>query len=116
VLQRWLQYTKELRSEKRFRWYTIPSLAEFLNARGNVDWSLSRADKKLLLEASHPKSLAHFTWVFPESKYSNLKVVQGSATIQQEGNLWLVTAKDCKHLAVELDGEVSKGGKETKKN
>jgi hypothetical protein len=43
-------------------------------------------------------------------------VVQGSATIQQEGNLWLVTAKDCKHLAVELDGEVSKGGKETNKN
>jgi Polysaccharide deacetylase len=116
ALQKWLQHTRELSAEKRFRWYTMTSLAEFLNTRKNVQWTLGRSEKKFLLEASHPKSLVHQTWIFPDSQYRNLKVVQGSATIQQKDNLWLVTANDCKHLAVELDANVLEGGSETRKN
>lgn len=116
ALQHWLQHTRELLDEKRFRWYTMTSLAEFLNSREKVEWSLTHSEKKLLLEASHPQSLAHQTWIFPDSQYGNLKVVQGKATIQRNGHLWLVTANDCKHLAVEMDGNVSKGGSETKEN
>jgi hypothetical protein len=38
--------------------------------------------------------------------------VQGSASIEHQDGLWLVSAKDCKHLAVELNDEVVKGGNE----
>jgi hypothetical protein len=113
ALQRWLQYTSRARNEKRFRWYTMTSLAEFLNARRNIDWSVSQSGKnEVLLEASHSKTLAHQTWVFPDSRYGNPKVVQGSASIEHQDGLWLVSAKDCKHLAVELNDEAVKGGNE----
>ena len=82
----------------------MTGLADFLNSRTEVNWTLGRVENKLMLQASHPKTLEHQTWIFPKSQYRNLQVVQGSATIQNRDDLWLVTAKDCKHLAVELDG------------
>lgn len=114
VLQDWLRHTRELSEEKRFRWYTMTSLAEFLNTRKDVQWSLGHSEKKFLLEANHPQSLDHETWVFPDSQYRNLKVVQGSATLQHQGNLWLITAKDCKRLAVEMDANLAEGEQQTK--
>ena len=39
-------------------------------------------------------------------QYRNLRVVQGNATVQGEGNFWLVAANDCKHLAIEMEGEM----------
>jgi len=104
ALQNWMAHTQELISEKRFHWYTMEGLADFLNMRRNVTWTLASAGNKLMLQASHPKTLEHQTWMLPKSQYRNLHIVQGTATIQDKDNLWLVTAKDCKHLAVELDG------------
>lgn len=104
ALQSWMQHSHELASQGRFRWYTMTGLAEFLNSRNEVNWTLGRVENKLMLQASHPKTLEHQTWIFPKSQYRNLHVVQGNATIQNRDDLWLVTAKDCKHLAVELDG------------
>ena len=106
ALQQWLQHTRELSDHREFRWYTMTGLATFLNTRRQVQWSLGRSENKLLLQASHPHSLDHQTWLFPKSQYRNLRVVQGNAAVQGEGNFWLVAANDCKHLAIEMEGEM----------
>jgi hypothetical protein len=104
VLQDWLQHTRELAGENRFRWYTMSGLADFLNTRKDVDWTFSRSGGKFLLQANHPKTLEHQTWILPKSQYRNLHVVQGKASIEERDGSWLVTAKDCRHLAIEVEG------------
>ncbi len=106
VLQNWLQHAQELASEGRFRWYTMTGLANFLNSRRDVKWLLGRSGSKLLLQASHPKSLAHQSWIFPKSEYRSLHVVQGSAAVEDEGDIWLVAARDCTHLTIEMEGHI----------
>lgn len=103
ALQEWLHHTQQLSDQKDFRWYTMTALATFLNQRRQVQWTLGRSENKLLLQATHPQSLNHQTWIFPKSQYRNLHVVQGSATIQDKGCFWLVAANDCQHLAVEME-------------
>ena len=107
VLQKWLQHAQELSGEGRFRWYTMTDLANFLNSRRQVKWSLTRSGSKLLLEASHPKNLVHESWIFPKSEYLGLRVVQGRASVKDEGDIWLVTAKDGKYFEIEMEEHIA---------
>lgn len=78
TLRTWLDHASVLQTEGRFRWYTMTELAEFLNQRDSVRWTVLRTSPPLrtskgssggvILHASHPKTLAHQTWVFPPSR------------------------------------------------
>ncbi|HET6845100.1 MAG TPA: polysaccharide deacetylase family protein [Candidatus Angelobacter sp.] len=102
ALQEWLRHTASLSQEKQFRWYTMSGLADFLNTRSQAHWSLTRSGGTVLLQASHPKTLAHLTWMLPKSLYRKPAVVQGKAVVSTSGDLWIVTAGDCASLAVEF--------------
>jgi hypothetical protein len=102
ALQEWLRHTAILSQENQFRWYTMSGLADFLNTRSQVHWSLTRSGGTVLLQASHPKTLAHLTWMLSKSLYRKPAVVQGKAVVSTSGDLWIVTAGDCASLAVEF--------------
>lgn len=111
TLRTWLDYADALQTEGRFRWYTMTELAGFLNQRDSVRWTLMRASAgtsagtsfdKVTLRASHPKTLAHQTWAFPEEYYSDARVVGGKATIRVQDGTVFVAAGDGRELSVEL--------------
>jgi hypothetical protein len=100
VIQKWLEKTAALRGAGRFRWYTMVQVAEFLNTRKQVNWKLSEDNGQAVLTASHPQTLARQAWLFPAAKFNQPSVIQGSASVRQEGNSWLVIAGEGKYLEV----------------
>lgn len=103
TLRTWLDYADAQERKGRFNWYTMTSLAGFLNQRESVEWTLVQTgQKKVILRATHPKSLAHQSWVFPQERYADARVLQGQATIRMEDGLILIAAGEGRSLAVEL--------------
>lgn len=101
-LQAWLRHAQQLSAEQRFRWYTMTQVANFLNARQEVTWSIADRGANSQLSASHPRTLAHQAWMFSDKKYGEPRVVAGSADIRDRDGYWIVAAKNGKHLKVEL--------------
>jgi hypothetical protein len=101
IIRQWLEKTKALQGEGRFRWYTMSSLANFLNTRKKVSWKISYQGGKANLEASHPESLEHETWRLPVSKFAEPKVVEGDAKIEKNDDSWLIVAGKDKKLRIE---------------
>jgi len=103
TLRTWLDNAQALEKEGRFRWYTMTDLAAFLNQREAVRWTVSReGTDKVLLKASHPKSIAHQTWVFPSDSYRDPHVLEGRVTTRVEDGMLYVTAAEGRKLTVEL--------------
>ncbi len=106
TIRTWLDNADALQAEGRFRWYTMTDLAGFLNQREAVQWTLSRnAEGKVTLRASHPKTLAHQTWIFPQEHYSDARVVKGNATVRIQDGMVLIDAVDGHELTVDLGAQ-----------
>jgi hypothetical protein len=104
ALQAWFQRTAELRGNGRFRWYTMANLADFLNTRKQVTWALDRESARtLVLEAEHPETLLHQTWMLSRTKYQQPKLLSGAAVIREADDLWMITASDCKALKISME-------------
>lgn len=95
--------TTSLANQGKFRWYTMTSLANFLNTRRAVHWTIKTDNDNISLDASHPKTLDHQTWVFPKSHYSNLRVTRGKADIRAVDDEWFITAGDCARLQIKME-------------
>ena len=102
TLQTWFDHTRQLAGEGRFRWYTMKQVANFLNDRQEVTWSIQHRGGDSVLSASHPRTLERQAWMFPDSTYSKPRVTKGSADIRDQDGYWIVAAKDCKHLDVSV--------------
>jgi hypothetical protein len=104
ALSSWFSHTADLARAGRFRWYTMTQLADFLNARKEVDWDVVPAsDNTVLLEAADVHGLSHFTWIFPASRYSKPNVLKGSAEVRAQDGLWLITAVDSHDLKISME-------------
>jgi hypothetical protein len=104
-LEAFLQHARELKNNGNFRWYTMTTLAEFLNRREQVEWNViaPKADSNgatLVATIASPKSLEHVTWILPRSLYRDPKIETGSATIRNDGENWLIIANNCRRLEV----------------
>jgi hypothetical protein len=97
----WLQKTMQLKAQGRFRWYTMAQMANFLNSRKKVVWTLNERDGLASLEAADPQTLAHQAWTFPSNKFGKPTVVRGAATVHQDGARWIVVAGEGNRLTVE---------------
>jgi hypothetical protein len=103
TLTTWLDNAGALEKLGQFRWYTMTDLAEFLNQRDQVRWNvLDTGQEKIRLTASHPKTLNHQTWMFPQAYYRDPQVLAGKATVRAQDNNIFITAGDCKRLEVAL--------------
>jgi hypothetical protein len=101
VVDQWMERTGQLRSEGRFRWYTMTQLANFLNSRKQVVWSTSQDGEQVTIKATHPRSLEHDTWRLPVASFSEPVVVQGSAQVVRNDDAWMVIAREGKELQFE---------------
>jgi peptidoglycan/xylan/chitin deacetylase (PgdA/CDA1 family) len=104
AVQAWMQRTSMLQRDGNFRWYTMTNIANFMNTRKETNWSISEMpNRAVILEATHPKSLAHQTWVLSKTLYSQPRVIRGAADVRSADDSWWVTAKDCKLLRVQFN-------------
>lgn len=101
ALLSWLSKTAELQQRGVFRWYTMSGLADFLNARQQVEWRAgrSRDRKTLLITATHSRSLAHQTWFLPREMYERPQILAGNARIVKQPDRWIIIAGDGSRLA-----------------
>jgi hypothetical protein len=98
IVSRWMEQTARLKSEGRFRWYTMSSLANFLNARKQVKWKVSENAGVIKIEAIHPQNLEHETWRLPANSFAEPKILQGSATVIRDNDAWRIVAGKGKEL------------------
>ncbi|MGO9124358.1 MAG: polysaccharide deacetylase family protein [Terriglobales bacterium] len=101
VVDQWMEQTGRLRTEGRFRWYTMTELASFLNSRKQVAWSTSQDGERVTIRATHPLNLEHDTWRLPSVSFSQPVVVQGSAQVVRDTDAWMVIAREGKELQFE---------------
>lgn len=92
VVHNWLEITAQLKEQGIFRWYTMAQVANFLNLRKRVQWTLTERDGLASLKATDSQSLAHQTWSFPADTFSRPAVIRGNVTVLQDGASWLVDA------------------------
>jgi Polysaccharide deacetylase len=92
IVDQWMNRTAQLKSQGRFRWYTMSGLADFLNERKQVTWTSSVSGGTLTIEASHPSSLAHMTWRFPAARFAQPSITAGTAQVSKDEDDWTVVA------------------------
>lgn len=92
VIFKWLQHTQQLLNQKRFKWYTMTRVADFLTRRELTVWHILSRDNEQIIEASNPVSLEHLSWELPVARYSRPKIEKGTAVIMKQHNFWQVTA------------------------
>jgi hypothetical protein len=78
-------------------------VAEFLNSRQEVKWSMRSIGPKVVLSATHPKTLSDQAFMIPDTLYSEPRVKQGAADIRDQDGYWIVAAKDSKVLKLEFE-------------
>jgi peptidoglycan/xylan/chitin deacetylase (PgdA/CDA1 family) len=103
ALRQFLTHTDQLAAEHRFRWYTMSELADFMNARKKVDWSLlNKSAGIVVLKVNSPDKLNGDTWIFPKTQYDKPKVRHGKVQVGSDQDNWLLTAGDSNEVTVEL--------------
>jgi hypothetical protein len=103
LVNRWVEQTGRLRTEGRFRWYTMTELANFLNSRKQVKWKMSEGGGRITVEATHPQTLDHETWRIAANKFAEPKIVLGSAKVIRSDDAWMIIAGDGKDLRFETE-------------
>jgi hypothetical protein len=103
LVDQWMKQTARLKSAGRFRWYTMTELANFLNSRKQVKWKVSDNGGLITVEATHPQTLDHETWRIPASRFAQPKIVEGSAMVVRDNDVWRVIAGEGKDLRFETE-------------
>ena len=102
-LMAFLGHVRELERAGLFRFYSMPQMTTFLNARRRVRWHVGRAGNGMqVLDASTEGTLDRQTWIFPASSGGSFRVLQGKIRIHNAGDRWLLTAGDCNSIQVEF--------------
>jgi hypothetical protein len=100
---RWLETTGRMRSAGKFRWYTMAELAAFLNTRKQVEWEVSAEGRNVKLAATHAQDLEHQSWWLPATRFREVQIVHGSASIVREDGGWRVVAGSGNHLELKAE-------------
>ncbi|HTU35546.1 MAG TPA: polysaccharide deacetylase family protein [Candidatus Acidoferrum sp.] len=101
VVDRWMEKTAQLKAAGTFRWYTMPQIADFLNIRKKVQWTVREVGSSAIFEATDPMTLAHQTWRLPKSSYSEPRIISGNAQVSPGENAWFVVGGSGTRLAFE---------------
>ncbi len=94
----WMQHTRELVVGGRLRWTTMAAHTEFSNRRLAAQWHwqadsrAGAAPDALQLQAEHPHSLEHLSWLLAADRYAQPRLLEGQAEVLRDGPYWRVTA------------------------
>ena len=100
VMDGFMAEANRLARLKRFRWYTMEQLADFLTRREKAQWRIVQEGRGFTLRASNPDGLHELAWVFPASHVQSVEVRRGTATVLKQDGEWLVTAGAGRELVV----------------
>ncbi|HWY56948.1 MAG TPA: hypothetical protein VNZ03_20950 [Terriglobales bacterium] len=103
LVDRWLEQTARLKTDGRFRWYTMTELANFLNSRKQVKWKVTDNGGLITVYATHPQSLDHETWKVSASRFAQPKIVEGSARVVRANDSWMIIAGAGRDLRFEME-------------
>lgn len=99
VLNNMLNYAAN-KGNARFRWYTMPQLADFMANRRQVQWTETlRPDRSIQFTAAHPSSLQRMVWRLPKSRFQQPVIASTTATLTENTSYWLVRARDVRTLS-----------------
>jgi hypothetical protein len=98
VVKAWEDHAAELEATQRFRWYRMEDLARFMTRREQSQWSWDGRS----LHASHPDSLAGFTWRLPGAATATVRLDVGVATWRSDGADLLVVVQSGRELSLSL--------------
>jgi hypothetical protein len=107
AIEGWLQHAQNLADKNDFHWYTMTQIANFLNARQEVRWSVREKGTLSVVTASHPRSLAQQAWMIPKSEYLQPAVKEGVADVRDQDGYWIVAAKEGKSLKFQMQARQS---------
>ena len=79
----------------------MAQVANFLNLRKHVEWTLTERDGLASLKANDSQTLAHETWSLPADTFGKPIVIRGTGTVWQDGDAWIVDAGEGKQLEVQ---------------
>lgn len=84
----------------KFKWYTMPRLADFMTQRQQVVWTETiLATGATRFDVSHPTGLGEMVWMLPKNRYAKPVIVTaGGAVVANGGTVWLVKATAVKQL------------------
>jgi hypothetical protein len=84
----------------KFKWYTMPRLADFMTQRQQVTWTETiLATGATRFDVSHPTGLGEMVWMLPKKRYAKPVIVtSGGAVVANGGTVWLVKATAVKQL------------------
>lgn len=98
----WIGHTRQRVQDGALRWITMAGYTDFANDRLAVDWDVRAEDGAQWLQARHPRSLAHFAWLLPASRYDAPRVLEGQAEVTRAGDAWRVVAGPSTRLRLQL--------------
>jgi hypothetical protein len=101
VVDYWMGKTAQSEAAGVFRWYTMPQIADFLNVRKTVEWTLRESGGSATLQATDPLTLDHETWRLPKNVLAEPRVISGNARVTSDNNAWFVVAGPGRWLTVE---------------
>jgi peptidoglycan/xylan/chitin deacetylase (PgdA/CDA1 family) len=101
--RRWMTHTKEMLTHGKFRWYTMTRIAEFLDRRELVEWSVTQdRNSGVVFKSSHPENLSEQTWRFAKARYKKPILDTGEGTIQESSSDWIIVGGSGKLLTAHL--------------
>jgi hypothetical protein len=100
AFERWTEHVQALAKDDRLRVTTLSSHAAFANQRLAVSWQVRFEQGRLRLQASHPTTLAHMSWLLPAQGFEAPQMQEGSARVERVGPYWRVTADAVRQLVV----------------
>jgi peptidoglycan/xylan/chitin deacetylase (PgdA/CDA1 family) len=103
ALAAWIAQARAL--GRRFRWYTMEELAEFLDRREAASWNIASQDMGYRINAETSGSLKDLAWLVPANGYARPRVIEGRASVDCDGTNWIVNATGGTRLVVSLDYE-----------
>ena len=98
AVRAWLDKADKLQRQKRFRWYTMSGMSEFLTKRTKVQWDFKIDQDRYIFSANHPDSLNNFTWVLSADVYDKPSITEGKAVVKKRNNQWNIIAGKGKKL------------------
>jgi len=91
VLQKVLQYAKS--KGRNFRWYTMPTLADFAARRLGVQWTQVDEAGTWRFAATAAQGLGEMVWRLPKSAYQRPVLASAAmGSVSDGGSVWLVKA------------------------
>jgi Polysaccharide deacetylase len=101
VVDQWMVKTAQLKASGTFRWYTMPQIADFLNQRKTVQWTLRESGDSATLDATDTLTLDHETWRLPKSRFAEPRAISGNARVASDDSSWFVTAGPGTRLTIQ---------------